>query len=422
MEVQHAKVSQPQHSQHPAGPSWKPASFVLGALALLAGCGPARFDPVPPLPVRSEAPQPEAVLYLVGDAGDPASGSPILDFLREDATARAGGPHVAIAFLGDNIYESGLHAPGHAERDHDERALELQLDVVRRSGARGILVPGNHDWGPGGEAGLEQIRRQAAYVSAAAGESLDVAFLPIGGCPGPVMETLGETALLVAIDTEWLLRYEREPPVDSACEPASAAEAYRALREIFNGPEAATRRVVVLAHHTLKTNGSHGGYFGLKDQLFPLTHIWAPLYLPIPFLYPIGRNSGISHQDMSNPTNRRMRDSLAAAAADGRARPLAVASGHEHSLQVFRGADLGADWLLVSGAASRLRSVEKGDALFAAGSQHGERGFMRLEFFLDGRVLLTVITDGAADCRGAGEGCRPGPAVRYWSWLRPPSG
>jgi len=104
--------------------------------------------------------------------------------------------------------------------------------------------------------------------------------------------------------------------------------------------------------------------------------------------------------------------------------PLAFASGHEHTLQVFSGEGFGADWLLVSGAGSRLRSLEKADALFAAGREHGERGYMRVEFFRNGAVLLTVVTDGTGACRGesgetgGGDTCRPEPAVRYWSWLR----
>ncbi|MEJ2336087.1 MAG: hypothetical protein P8Y26_10720 [Gemmatimonadales bacterium] len=348
----------------------------------LTGCGTKSFAPVPPLPDRRTEDAPESVLYLVGDAGDPESGSPILSFLRDDAFARSGTSQVAIAFMGDNIYENGLDEPGHPEREHDLLALETQFDAVRGTGARGIFVSGNH---------------------------------------------VGETVLLVTIDTEWLLRYENEPPVGSACEPSTAAEAYARLREILSGPEAKDRSVVVFAHHTLKTNGPHGGYFSVKDQLFPLTNIWGPLYIPIPFLYPIGRNSGISSQDMSSPKNRRMVDSLAAALSSASRPPVAFASGHEHTLQVFSGEGFGADWLLVSGAGSRLRSVETADALFAAGREHGERGYMRVEFFRDGAVLLAVITDGVGECRGetggsgetgGGDTCRPEPAVRYWSWLR----
>ncbi len=400
-------------------------SLGVAAAFALSGCASASFAPVPPPPARHAGDAPEAVLYLIGDAGDPESGGPILSFLHEDAAAQSGASKVAIAFMGDNIYDRGLHEAGHPEREQNLLAIETQLDAVRGTGARGLFVSGNHDWGPGGERGLEQIRRQAAYINAAAGEDLNVAFLPFeGGCPGPVAETLGETALLVAIDTEWLLRYEKEPPAGSECEPATAAEAYSRLREILAEPAATDRQVVVFAHHTLKTNGQHGGYFGVKNQLFPLTNVWGPLYIPIPFLYPIGRNSGVSSQDMSNPKNRRMVDSLATAVSSAPSRPVAFASGHEHTLQVFRGDGFGADWLLVSGAGSRLTAVEQADALFAAGRQHGERGYMRVEFYRDGAVLLTVVTDGSGACRdgrgesGGGEACRPEPTVRYWSWLR----
>lgn len=401
-------------------PAPRPQTYVLwlAGVCLLSGCAARQLETAPPLPER---PAPESVLYLVGDAGDPETGGPILSFVREDAARYAADAHVAVAFLGDNIYENGLHEPGHPERPHDVRALELQLAAVDGTGARGIFVAGNHDWGYGGAAGLEQVRRQSDYVSAAADQDLDVAFLPRGGCPGPAAEPLGESVLLVAMDTEWLLRYEQRPPEALDCDHRSAAEAYIGLREVLSRPEAVSRHVIVFAHHTLKTNGPHGGYFGLKDQFFPLTNLWSPLYLPLPFLYPIGRNSGISSQDMSNPRNRRMRDSLAAAVTDAASRPVAFASGHEHTLQVFDGQGFGAAWLLVSGAGSRLRALEKGDALFAAGAQHGERGFMRLEFLDGGGVLLTVITDGAGICRsGGGPNCNLSPTVRYWSWLMPP--
>lgn len=402
-------------STHPrAGRSTPLLLLVLGALAL-PGCGPARFPAVAPAP--GQLPPVDAVLYLIGDAGDPDSESPILSFLREDAAARSETSAVAIAFLGDNIYENGLREPAHPGREHDVRAIELQLDVLRGIGAKGVFLPGNHDWGGGGERGLANVRRQAEYVNAAAGSDLDVVFVPKGGCPGPVSLPVGESVLLVALDTEWLLRYEAAPE-ELACANRSADEVGRALREALNAPAAAARDVLVLAHHPLATNGSHGGYFGVTDQLFPLTNLWSPLYIPIPFLYPIVRNSGISSQDMSSPGNGRMRDLIVEAISQAPKPPIVYAAGHEHTLQVFRGSGYGAHYLLVSGAGSRLKAVEKGDALFTAGKQQRELGYMRLEFFGDGTVLLTVVTDGTAECEGPAQGCRPEPMIRYWSWLK----
>ncbi len=64
-------------------------------------------------------------------------------------------------------------------------------------------------------------------------------------------------------------------------------------------------------------------------------------------------------------------------------------------------------------------AVERGDALFVSGKGKGELGYMRLEFFKDGSVLLSVITDGAADCSDIGTDCFR-PKVRYWRWLSDP--
>ena len=65
---------------------------------------------------------------------------------------------------------------------------------------------------------------------------------------------------------------------------------------------------------------------------------------------------------------------------------------------------------------SDLTDVGKDDALFAAGRQHNELGYMRLEFFDDGAVVLSVITDGTASCR-KDEPCAGAATVRYWGRL-----
>ena len=58
---------------------------VAGALGL-TGCGAATFAPVPTPPDPRAGEAVDAVLYLVGDAGDPDSGSPILS--NETAACR----------------------------------------------------------------------------------------------------------------------------------------------------------------------------------------------------------------------------------------------------------------------------------------------------------------------------------------------
>ena len=378
----------------------------------LQSCGPARFADLPPPP--SPAADLEAVVFLIGDAGYATPDDPIIQQLHSDVLGVPSDAEAVVVFLGDNIYWSGLHEPSHPEHETDAAHLDAQIDVVRGTAARGIFVPGNHDWGYKDERGMAQMRRQGDYVAAAARQGANVAMLPPAGCPGPMPVPVAESVLLVAIETDLWLR--DDAPADDCLHP-STGEALAALSQILidnrNGED---RHVVVIAHHPLKTYGPHGGYFGLKDQFFPGTNLWAPLYIPLPFLYPIVRNSGVTRQDLSNPRYRRMVDQFAAAVAESASRPLVWAAGHDHNLQVFRTGEIGVEYTLVSGAGSYLTDVGQDDALFAAGRQHGELGYMRMEFFRDGNVVLSVITDGTVSCRDAQE-CRGAATVRYWRRL-----
>jgi hypothetical protein len=196
---------------------------------------------------------------------------------------------------------------------------------------------------------------------------------------------------LVVLDTQWWL-HEGPKPRDptSSCPADSEDEVSAALREATK--TAGDRNVIVLAHHPLATGGSHGGHFTWKQHLFLLREFSGGLWIPLPFLgsaYPISRNRGISSQDMSSGENRRMRLALEDALAAHR--PLVYAAGHEHNLQVIRGA--GSSWHLVSGAGSynHVGPVAWRDSTtFAVAAS----GYMRLDVLGDGRTRLGVMTVG----------------------------
>jgi hypothetical protein len=384
------------------------------ALTVLAvqSCGPARFAPLPSPPV--ETGELEAAIYLIGDAGYALPEHPVIRQLRAEVLDLPDGAEAAVVFLGDNIYWSGLHEPSHPEHQTDAAHLEAQIGVVRGTAARGIFIPGNHDWGYKDERGLAQVRRQADYLAAAARRGVNVAMLPPAGCPGPTPVPIAESILLVAIETDLWLR--DDVPTDD-CLHASTDEALTALSDILvDNRYGEARHVIVVSHHPLKTYGPHGGYFGLKDQFFPGTNLWAPLYIPLPFVYPIVRNSGITRQDLSHPRYRWMVDQFVTVFSESPDRPLVWAAGHDHNLQVFQGGGYGVDYILVSGAGSDPTNVGRDEALFAAGKQHGELGFMRLEFFADGKVMLSVITDGTASCPDR-DSCPGQATLRYWKQL-----
>jgi hypothetical protein len=389
------------------------AYLILLVCAPAVACGPRPFPDTSPAP---ETPGAEAVVYLIGDAGLATPTTPIILQLRRDVAERSRDAEVAVAFLGDNIYEKGLHEPSHPSHAKDTAYLDAQIDVLRGVDATGIFVPGNHDWGYDGERGLAQIRRQAAYVAEAARGDVDVTFLPAAGCPGPAVLPIGTTALLVFVESDLWLR-DHDWAESSSCENTSLEGSLHSLRTILQlNADGDRRHIVVLAHHPLKTYGSHGGYFGLKDQFFPLTNLWGPLYIPIPFVYPIWRNSGTTSQDMSHGRYRRMTEQFATVFSEFPGQPLVQAGGHDHNLQVFDGSDYGAAYILVSGAGSKQDNVGWDDALFAAGRQNREQGYMRLEFFRDGSALLSVVTDGTASCDDRAS-CPGESHVRYWRWL-----
>jgi hypothetical protein len=402
-------------SRHRAATRPTNAPSLILALTILTvqSCGPAGFADLPPLP-SSPAGELDAVVFLIGDAGYATPDDPVIRQLHSDVLGVPSAAEAVVVFLGDNIYWSGLHEPAHPNHETDVAHLEAQIGVVRGTGARGIFLPGNHDWGYKDQRGMAQIYRQADYLAAAARGGADVAMLPPAGCPGPTPVPVAESVLLVAIETDLWLR--DDSPADDCLYP-STDEALAALSEVLSenhyGEE---RHVVLLGHHPLKTYGPHGGYFGLKDQFFPGTSLWAPLYIPLPFLYPIVRNSGVTRQDVSHSRYRRMVEQFAAALSESPDRPLVWASGHDHNLQVFRAGEIGVEYVLVSGAGSDLTDVGQDEALFAAGKQHGEHGYMRLDFFRDGSVVLTVITDGTTSCRNDEE-CPGAATARFRRWL-----
>jgi len=387
----------------------------LGVCAVALGCGPSKF------PETSTAPgypsDVNAVLYLIGDAGLAKPETPNIINLRQEVAQRSKTTRVVVAFLGDNIYEHGLHPPSDPSYEQDVAYLEAQIDVVRGTSAKGVFLPGNHDWGYGGERGAEQVRRQGDYLAAVAEDGVDVRLMPPAVCPGPEVLAVGDLALLVIVETDLWLR--GDAPGDH-CENGSSSQALESLAEVLRENAAgANRYTIVLGHHPLKTYGSHGGYFGLKDQFFPGTNLWKYLYIPLPFLYPIARNSGVSSQDMSSSKNERMREGFAAVFQEFPDHPLVWAAGHDHTLQVFDGGEYHLGYILVSGTGSRLKNVGWDDALYATGGQQRELGYMRLEFFKDARVLLTVVTDGTASCDDSID-CAGRSVVRYWRWLAGP--
>lgn len=350
-----------------------------------AGCGIQSSwmrEPFEAKVMRSESDEVTYSLFLIGDAGDPMNESEpalnVLQMMASEVRDRA-----MIIFLGDNIYPDGLPTDGE-ERPSAQRKLDVQLEAVRRSGAPGIFIPGNHDWEKSGPDGWNRICAQQRYIDEV-GKGV-ISFQPKDGCPGPIAVDLTADLQLVILDTEWWLRTEDKPRnPGSACAQGTTEEFLAALRNLLTDR---TKRHIVVAHHPLKTCGPHGGFFSWKSHLFPLTNIHPALWIPLPAvgsLYPLARNLGITRQDMSHPSYRALIDSLNQVFENDP--PVLFAAGHEHTLQVFR-------------AKSGLHSVVSGNGILGHNSElttddtmlFGSplSGLMKVDFTRSGKVRLGV--------------------------------
>ena len=369
--------------------------FAAGCAAsiTLASCGTGLRLRSAPLPFTLPD-SVETTLFLIGDAGAPApSGHSVLDALRSTATQARG--HVVIVYLGDNVYPDGLPDSLDSGRGAAETRLAAAVDVVVQSRARGIFVPGNHDWGTRSDTGASALRRQASYVARRGAGA--AAMLPEAGCPGPSVVDVGERLRLAVLDTEWWLqRATSDADAGPACPTRNEQEIVGALQTAIAA--AGARNVVVVAHHPLVSGAAHGGHFGWRDHVFPLRDFSTWLWLPLPLLgstYPLLRESGAWVEDATNAAYRRMRSALDS--VFGARPPLVYAAGHDHNLQVLAGTSV--RHLLVSGGGSE-GTLNRVYSLPSTRFARQANGFMRLEVLHDGRVRLGVLT---MDRRGAVE-------------------
>ena len=322
-------------------------------------------------------------LLLLGDGGAPKPDEPVLKTLGEWAQKDAA--KTSIVFLGDNMYPEGM-----TERRKHEATERLvpQLSVVKDTGVHGLFIPGNHDWASGEPEGYSALLTQEKFINdALAGEQN---FLPSGGSPGPVALELPKAdpaVRLIILDTQWWLHQHAKPEKS----PETVIAELIALLDT-------ELPVIVVGHHPLQSYGPHGGFFDWKSHLFPtrvLIKKW--LWIPTPIfgsVYPYTRAHLYKvDQDIgSAPYNNlvaQLNQAFSTRKPPHEGTPLLIyASGHEHSLQILKGDTV--DYLLVSGAAAsrKVTEVSSGEnTLFA----HQHTGFMAIDFFSDGKVLLRVV-------------------------------
>ncbi|MGM0739116.1 MAG: metallophosphoesterase family protein, partial [Bacteroidota bacterium] len=226
---------------------------------------------------------------LIGDTGDPKldKPDPLLTTMRHHLEESP--DHSSAIFLGDNIYSSGMPAdPQHEERQLTEDKISVALEALNQISHRSYFIPGNHDW----RYGQNGLRAQEEFVENY--PRINAAMEPSFGCPGPYYTVIEDQWLMIALDSEWLVKQGHLAETDlSRCDFSTHDEVMTEVQRVVdNHPD---KQLLVVTHHPLYSNGPHGGYYNLKDHIFPLTNLESWMYLPMPILgtvYPVYRKIG----------------------------------------------------------------------------------------------------------------------------------
>lgn len=273
----------------------------------------------------------QAKLILIGDAGDFKGGRhPVINAVRESNKLDK---NTTILYLGDNLYTTGLPDEQYSYYDIRRSVLDTQIAIANGTDAKVIFLPGNHDWDKGGRGGWDAIRREQQYIDSKGGKN--VKFYPEDGCGGPVEVRLSEDVTLIVFDSQWWIHPYDKPGVESDCPYKTPFEVLNQIEDILS--KNANKLVVLACHHPFKSFGIHGGYFTVKQHIFPLTDAKPNLWVPLPVIgsiYPIARGVFGVPEDLSHPAYTNMiRD--VEKVVKGHPNVIFVA-GHEHNLQLIK--------------------------------------------------------------------------------------
>ena len=302
-------------------------------------------------------------IVLIGDAGSLTNGQHIVaQTIKKRVPMDA---RTVIVYLGDNIYKIGLPDDAYVGYQQARIVLDSQVAIVKNTPVKVYMIPGNHDWNNGGPGGYDAILREQLYVDLL--DTKNVKFYPEGGCPGPVEVPIGENVVLVIVDSQWWIHPYDKPGIESDCPYKTKDEVLSQLTDILTRNY--KKLVIFATHHAFRSNGPHGGYYGVKQHIFPFTDLSPNLYIPLPVIgsiYPISRSVFGSPQDLRHPLYQNMITDIEKVT---KAHPnLIYAAGHEHSLQLIKDT---AHYYIVSGTGYNSGRVSKSKKTMYASPEHG---------------------------------------------------
>jgi Omp85 superfamily domain/Calcineurin-like phosphoesterase len=323
----------------------------------------------------------QARIVLVGDAGQLTNGRhPVVSAVKNNVKID---DKTTFIFLGDNLYKTGLPDNSLPTFDIAKAPLDSQIHIAGKTNAKVYFVPGNHDWANGGTNGYQSILRVQSYIDYLGNKN--VMMFPRDGCPGPEEVKITDDITLVMMDSQWWLHEHDKPGMESDCPTKTKSEVLLQLDDILS--KNSQKLVLFAFHHPFRTYSPHGGYFTIRQHIFPFTDFKPNLYFPLPgigSIYPLTRGVFGTEQDLKHPLYQEMISQIEPI-VKGHPNVIYV-NGHDHSIQLIQ--DSGYNYI-VSGSGSKNSRVSKSkQSLYATALQ----GFVTLEVSKNKNVQAKVYT------------------------------
>lgn len=263
-------------------------------------------------------------------------------------------------------------------REHDYSKLQLLLDVIiANPQITSYLLPGDRDWASSSKVGWECVKALEDYIE---DQEIDnLRWTLDQGCPGPDVESLSSSTLLITINTQWWNHPHRKPtPADAVCDYSEPSIVMEEIRDAVE--ENLDKNIIITGHFPLESQGRYGGEFPISDHFSP----------PILGSFKIAYQQNIGGlKNLNNQYYEPFRDEMKDIATKNQG--IFFLGGHEPNQQLI---DYRGNYIVNSGAPSKGRWVSKHKpAVFTSTLP----GFTVLTFEANGQVsyqFYQVLEDG----------------------------
>ncbi|UMB54834.1 metallophosphoesterase [Lutibacter sp. A64] len=318
----------------------------------------------------------EHTFYLIGDAGNAKEGESLNHFKLLKKELSKASKHATVLFLGDNLYEKGMPKKEHSTRKLSEHRLDAQIELVKNFKGQPIFIPGNHDYYSDGIKGL---KREEDYIIKQLNKD---AFFPKDGCPIKKVDISNEIVLII-VDSQWYLEnWDNNPTMNDDCDIKTKEQFFDEFEGLIKKNEGKT--TVVAVHHPLFSNGSHGGQFSLKSQLYPVGN-----KIPLPIIGTainlLRKTSGASVQDMNNKLYLEFKNRIVTLSQ--KSDKIIVVSGHEHNLQYIFKDNIPQ---IVTGSGSKTGAVR---AINGSKFAFAKLGYAKVTVYKNGASIVKYFTE-----------------------------